>query len=210
MNDILNKWESYIKEKLIPIIGKNPEGNLYSKNLTNFKEKKLIPKQINLINFLSKYNPKNILEIGFNAGFSALLIKMVCPNSNLTCVDINYHNYVVPCYEIISKDYEKINLITENSYTALPKLIKKKLKYDVVHLDGDHHVISAERDFLNSLNLTNKGSVIIFDDTNLPDLNMLCEKYIINKNVKEFKFEKIKLNFYKHRFLEVLSKLTYL
>ena len=204
MLEIQKNWEDYITKNLIKLVGQNPEGNFYSKHLSNKKENAMVPKQINFINFLKKFNPKKVLEIGFNAGFSALLVKMICPNCNLTCVDINLHPYVVPCYNQISKNYSDIKLILENSLTALPKLIAKKNKFDVIHLDGSHELKTAEIDFLNSLNLCDSGNVIIFDDTNLPHLNSLCEKYIKNKKIKEYDFEKVKTENYQNRFLEVI------
>lgn len=197
-------WENYINNNLIKLIGEKPEGNFYSKHLSNKKENAMIPKQINFINFLKKFNPKKVLEIGFNAGFSALLIKMICPDCHLTCIDINSHSYVVPCYNEISKTYPDIKLILENSLTALPKLIAKEKKFDVIHLDGSHELQTAEIDFLNTLKLCNSGGVIIFDDTNLPHLNNLCDKYIKQKKIKEYNLEKVKFDKYQNRFLEII------
>lgn len=203
MLEIQKIWENYINDNLIKLIGEKPEGNFYSKHLSNKKENAMIPKQVNFINFFKKFNPKKVLEIGFNAGFSALLIKMICPECHLTCVDINSHHYVIPCYNQISKDYSNINLMLESSTTALPKLIRKN-EFDVIHLDGNHELQTAEIDLLNSLQLCKSGSVIIFDDTNLPHLNSLCDKYIKQKKVKEFNFDKVKFEKYQNRFLEVI------
>lgn len=203
MLEIQKIWENYINDNLIKLIGEKPEGNFYSKHLSNKKENAMIPKQVNFINFFKKFNPKKVLEIGFNAGFSALLIKMICPECHLTCVDINSHPYVIPCYNQISKNYLNINLILESSITALPKLIKKN-EFDVIHLDGNHELQTAEIDLLNSLQLCKSGSVIIFDDTNLPHLNSLCDKYIKQKKIKEYNFDKVKFEKYQNRFLEVI------
>lgn len=204
MNNIKNQWENYIKKKLIPLVGNYPEGNFYSKHLSNLKENAMIPKQNNIIKFLKKFKPNNILEIGFNAGFSALLMKIINPEINLTCIDINKHFYVIPCYKIISNDYKNIKIILKNSLIALPKLIKQKKEFDVIHIDGDHSIESAKKDLNFCLKLCKKGSVIIMDDTNLPHINKLCKEYIKNKIVKEYNFEKIECKRYQHKFLEVM------
>ena len=204
INKIKNQWESYIKEKLIPLVGNTPEGNLYSKHLTNFKEPTMVPKQNNIIKFLKEFKPNNVLEIGFNAGFSALLIKLINPEIDLTCIDINEHFYVVPCYKMISSNYKNIKIILESSLIALPKLIKQKKEFDVIHIDGDHRIEGAKKDLDFCLRLCRKGSVIIMDDTNLPHINELCNKYIKNKIVKEYNFKKFECSRYQHKFLEVM------
>lgn len=204
MINIIKSWEDYIEKNLLELLGDKPEGNLYSRHLTKNKENAMIPKQINIIKFLKTFQPKNILEIGFNAGFSTLLIKKTNPEIKITSIDINEHPYVLPCYKKISQDYKDIKLILENSLTALPKLILSNLSFDAIHIDGDHSIKTAEKDFIYCLKLSKKNSVIIVDDTNLNHINQLCDYYIQKEIVKEFKFEKENCNKYQHRFLEVL------
>jgi predicted O-methyltransferase YrrM len=201
---IINIWEKYIEEKLFNLINDPLEGNFYSSHLKKTKEPSMFYKQINIINLIESLKPKKILEIGFNAGFSTLLMKIIDPEINMTCIDINSHSYVIPCYKQICKDYKNIKLILKNSTIALPELIEMKLKFDVIHVDGDHNVKQAEKDLSFCLSLCNSKSVIIIDDTNLKDINDLCEKYIDEKVLKEHVFSKVECKKYKHRFLEVL------
>lgn len=204
LDQIIINWNSYIEKKLIPLIGNSPEGNIYSRHLSTEKTSLMIPKQKNIVNFIKKINPKNVLEIGFNAGFSTLLMKMTNSSINMTCVDINDHNYVIPCYKYLCNDFDNIELITKSSLVALPELIEVGKKYDVIHIDGDHRIEGATKDFELCLKLSKKGTVIIFDDTNLVPLNNLCNNYVNNNIVKEYLFNKIEGTYYNHRFLEVI------
>jgi len=202
--NVINIWEEYIEKNLLNLINDPLEGNFYSSHLIKIKNSEMIPKQKNIISFIESFKPKNILEIGFNAGFSTLLMKIIDPVINMTCIDINSHSYVIPCYDQICKDYKNIKLILQNSTIALPELIEMKLKFDVIHIDGDHNVKQVEQDLNFCLSLCSSKSVIIIDDTNLQNINELCEKYIDEKFVKEHVFSKVECKKYKHIFLEVL------
>lgn len=202
---IIKDWENYIEKNLIPLVGSHPEGNIYSKHLSTAKLDLMKPKQYNIVNLIHEYQPQNVLEIGFNAGFSALLMKMTKPNINLMCVDINEHNYVAPCYNKIKTDFYHFELIMESSLIALPKLIEQGFKYDIIHIDGDHRIEGAKKDFELCLKLSKKGTVIIFDDTDMEHLNDLCEDYVNKKIVRDYNFNnKVGCsNLFQHRFLEV-------
>jgi predicted O-methyltransferase YrrM/SAM-dependent methyltransferase len=202
-NVIINKWKQYINTNLLPIIGNEPEGNIYTAHKTNVQESQMIPKQKNFISIMERIKPTRVLEIGFNSGFSTLLMKMSFPETNITCVDINYHKYVVPCFNKITSDYDGISIILESSRTALIKLINANEKYDLIHIDGDHSLKGASLDFEACLKLSKKGTIIIFDDTNIHDLNNLCNKYVASKQVNEYIFNKMECGKYKHRFFEV-------
>ena len=207
---ILKKWNQYIEEKLLPLISSDLEGNIYSKHKSTTKCDVLIPKQKNIINIISKIKPQNILEIGFNAGFSALLIKMTAEQIGLkemkiTCIDINDHPYVTKCHKKISQDYTDVDLITYSSHTYLPHLHEtSRICYDLIHIDGDHTLDGAEHDLLDCLKLSHKGTVIIFDDTNLKHINNICDQFIRKGLINEHKFDKIEGTTYNHRFLEVV------
>ena len=110
-NTIINEWKKYIDTNLIPIIGNHPEGNIYTSHKKNTQEDLMIPKQKNIVSIITILKPKKILEIGFNAGFSTLLMKMTYPEATINCVDINYHNYVIPCFNRITNDYNNISII---------------------------------------------------------------------------------------------------
>lgn len=203
-NIIINKWKQYINTNLLPIIGNHPEGNIYTSHKKNTQEDLMIPKQKNIVLIMDILKPKKILEIGFNAGFSTLLMKMSYPQAIINCIDINYHNYIVPCFNKITSDFNDITIVLESSHTALIKLIDQKETYDLIHIDGDHSLKGASQDLSQCLKLSKKGTIIIFDDTNITELNNLCNKFIQNKLLKEYNFNKIEGTKYNHRFFEVV------
>jgi predicted O-methyltransferase YrrM/SAM-dependent methyltransferase len=201
---VIQLWGNYIKRNLISLVGKTPEGNIYSTHRTTQKSPFFIPKQHNIVRIIKLIQPQQVLEIGFNAGFSALLMKMSDPQIFLTCIDINEHSYVIPCYDQICQHYHQINLIPQPSKIGLQQLIDENARYDLIHIDGDHRIEGATLDFEMSLKLSHSGTIIIMDDTNLPHLSNLCDQYIHKGVVREYLFDQMKLTKYQHRFLIVV------
>ena len=166
------------------------EGNIYTRHLIKIPDEKHIAKQINFFNLFEKYKFNNILEIGFNSGFSSVLMSMLSPESKITSVDICVHDYVESCLNVIQKDFKNIHLLKGDSTVVLPELIKQSKKYDLIHLDGCHLVPVAKQDLDNSLELLTDNGIIIFDDTNDPDLSILCNQYVSNNKIKKLNFSK--------------------
>ncbi|MCA9329348.1 class I SAM-dependent methyltransferase [Candidatus Saccharibacteria bacterium] len=192
----LTQWGNYIDGNLLPLMGNNFEGNIYTSRGCKAKPG-------NIFNVLTSLRPQNILEIGFNGGFSALLFKQTCPDAKLTCVDINKHPYVVPCFNRIRRDYPDIQLILESSRTAIPKLQQRGNKYDFIHIDGDHSYNGATIDMENCLTVSKPGTIILFDDTDWPSLKKVCNNAIASGLVREFPMAIVNGR-RKHMFLEVL------
>ena len=83
----------------------------------------MIYKQLNLYSL--GRTAKNILEIGFNTGHSALLFLISNPESKLTCFDIVSHKYTMPCFEYLNSLFPgRINLIAGDSTITVPEFYK--------------------------------------------------------------------------------------
>ena len=83
-------------QKIIKSCGVFPEGNLFTEDKSFTYNGKLLSKQVNM--FRIGRTAKNIIEIGFNAGHSALVFLIANPDSKLTIYDIGWHPYTRACY----------------------------------------------------------------------------------------------------------------
>jgi len=203
---IIDNWKNYIENNLLPIVkdcGNTMEGNIYSRNYEFDRSDLLNQKQENFVKVITEnLEKKKILEIGFNAGYSSLLMLMSNPDIEMLCVDINDHKYTKPCYEKIKEDFDNITLITESSLVALPNLIEYHNIYDIIHVDGGHNQDIVQKDVDNSLKLCESGSLLIVDDTNMAHINKICNNLVDNNIVKQYL--KQSNGRYKHSVLEVL------
>lgn len=201
---ICSDWSTYIEKNLLPLIHKDLEGNIYSKHHSKHEYSNLSPKRYNIINLFKEIKPKRVLEIGFNAGFSSLLMKMSWGDFDIVCVDINEHDYVVPCFNQICQNFDKMDIILKPSQEALCDLIKRKELFDIIHIDGDHSLEGARRDLELCLKISHEKTVIIFDDTNLKHLSDLCNLFVKNNKLKRFRLHNfVECREYKHDFYQV-------
>lgn len=175
----IKKTKEFINEYLLPIInstGEKLEGNIFMLHETTSYTNIFFDKQVNFILASSKEYVNNVLEIGFNAGFSALLMLISNPNVKITCVDICCHKYTLLCFNKIKEIFgDRINLLSGSSVDVLPTLFGTQ--YDMIHIDGCHLVNVAELDIKNSLQLCKTGTILIMDDTNDIELLNLWLRY---------------------------------
>jgi predicted O-methyltransferase YrrM len=185
-------------EEICVNIGESVESNYFFKHETiNEKIHELIYKQLNLYS-LGK-NAKNILEIGFNAGHSALLFLLSNPDSKLICFDIVSHKYTMPCFEYLNSLFPgRLKIIPGDSTITVPDFYKVfgfENKFDLIHIDGCHYGEIPKKDLDNCYNLLDNDGILIFNDTQLQNIDMLL-------NQKLDRMYEIKLYdtiMYKHR-----------
>lgn len=178
------------------------EGNCFYEHMTNGKRiNQLFTKQYNLYN--AGISAQNILEIGFNAGHSCLLFLAANPTSKITVFDICEHKYTKPCFEYLQTLYPgRLTLIEGDSTVQVPKYLatNSDAKYDLIHVDGAHDPVIADKDFKNIYPVaTNK---IIWDDTQDEKLRSLLDEYISQGLVREINSEPTYV--YQHAIVEVL------
>ncbi len=177
---VIRMTKELIKSRLMPIIeqsGEKLEGNLFTQHHhTNFTDR-FINKQKNLINLSINPIIHNVLEIGFNAGFSSALMLFSNPNLHLTCVDLGEHKYTLPCYQVLQELFPgRITIHIGDSTQVMPTI--QNQEFDMIHIDGGHLVQVAESDIIHSYRLIRSGGILIFDDYSFPHLHSLWNKYI--------------------------------
>jgi predicted O-methyltransferase YrrM len=126
---------------------------------------------------------KNVLEIGFNAGFSTLLMLLSNPYVKLTCSDLCEHAYTIPCYLKLKEIFgDRIHLKPGDSTNTLPTLSDT---YDLIHIDGGHDDVVATSDIINSYHLSKNRTILIMDDYDFPNLHKLWDSYIAKYNLQK-------------------------
>jgi hypothetical protein len=166
ISQILFKWNSYIQIKLIPLIkSERLEGSIWNKHMSNEPDMGFFEKQKNLIYIAQTYTGSSGCEIGFNAGFSALLLLMANPSLKLLCLDLGEHDYTKRCFEQVKQDFgDRISLLLGDSQQTM-KTVQET--FDFVHVDGGHTEAIATADCQQALRVLNSKGFLLVDDTNL-------------------------------------------
>lgn len=162
------------------------EGNCFYKQTRNDG---YLTKQANLLWSGSMCNngstEVNICEIGFNAGYSAMLIllgALSIPIIKLTVFDIGEHTYTKPCLEYIEKNFPSVEItyIQGDSFFTLPKFLDKNTIgiYDLIHVDGGHATKNVIADTVISSVLLKKNGLMIIDDIDQSHIRCIADLYI--------------------------------
>ena len=173
------KAKQYINEYLIPIIKNcrvNLEGNIFMLHHTCKYTDLFINKAKNISNFVLNSNVTNVMEIGFNSGFSTLLMLISNPKLHITCFDLGEHSYVLPCFEQLRKTFgDRIELVLGDSTKTLLTITGE---YDLIHIDGGHSTDVASSDVINSYRMSRHGTILILDDYDFPNLQKMWDKFV--------------------------------
>ena len=180
------KAKQYINEYLIPIIKKSGvklEGNIFMTHHTIEYTDTFLTKAKNISNFVLNSNVTNVMEIGFNAGFSTLLMLISNPKLHIACFDLGEHAYVLPCYHQIKSTFgERIDLILGDSTKTL---LTATGKYDLIHIDGGHATEIASSDVIQSYRMSRHGTILIMDDYDFHNLHDMWDRFIIMYDLKK-------------------------
>ena len=187
VQEIINKAKNIISNDLLPIIkslNEPLEGNIFMFHHTTNYTNEFFDKQVNFILASMNQDLKTVLEIGFNAGFSTLLMLLTNKNIKITCVDICEHSYTKLCFLKLKEIFgNRLELLPGSSVDIVPTLNGNK--YDLIHIDGCHLVSIAEKDIQNCLKLCKSNTVLIMDDTQDKELFELWNKYVILNKLQD-------------------------
>jgi predicted O-methyltransferase YrrM len=185
IENIIENTKKIIDNYLMPII--NNSGELLEESIFNQHHSTdytdlFINKVKNITSLILNKNIKNVMEIGFNSGFSTLLMLLTNPKMYITCFDLGEHSYTIPCYQKLNEIFgDRINIIIGDSTKTLLNINDN---YDLIHIDGGHSSEIANSDIINSYRLSKQGTILIMDDYDFPNLQELWDNYIIKYNLK--------------------------
>ena len=181
----IDNAKTYIIQNLLPIIESCQElleGNVFMVHHTREFTDEYINRAKNISSILLNKNIKNVMEVGFNSGFSVLLMLLSNPNIKITCFDLGEHKYTLPCYEKLKETFKnRIELIIGDSVKTLPNIIDI---YDLIHIDGSISTEIAASDVINSYRLSKQGTIIILNDYNFDNLHGLWNNYVNIYNLR--------------------------
>jgi len=186
INNNINEAKAYIDKFLLPIIhncGELLEGNIFMMHHTVKYTDLFLNKTKNISNLVLNKSIKNVMEIGFNSGFSTLLMLLSNPNICISCFDLAEHKYTIPCYEKLKEKFgDRINITIGDSTKTLQNINDN---YDLIHIDGGHSKEVADSDIKNSYRLSKPGTILIMDDYDFPELHNIWDSYIFKYNLKK-------------------------
>jgi len=186
INNNINKAKSYIDKYLLPMIHNSHEkleGNIFMLHNTLKYSDMFLNKQKNISNLVLNKNIKKVMEIGFNSGFSTLLMLLSNPNIHISCFDLGEHKYTLPCYKQLKETFGNRIVLTIGDSTKTLEHVNDN--YDLIHIDGGHSSQVANSDITNSYRLSKQGTILIMDDYDFPNLHSLWDSYILNYNLKK-------------------------
>lgn len=124
-----------------------------------------------LLNIVSRIEPKKILEIGVHRGGSMRVWENVFDPSFLVGIDTEIHS-----------DTEGLKVIKGYSHEVFDEV--KNYLFDFIFIDGSHYYPDVKRDFETYSTLVRPGGIIGFHDVVLRD-NDTCQVYKFWDEVKK-------------------------
>ncbi len=112
---------------------------------------------------------ERLLEVGVNAGHSALLALSTSPRLEYYGVDIMSHAYTAECVDYLKGEFPgRVHLFTGDSREVLPWLVNRRaeLTFDIFHVDGGHTSEVCQSDMLNCIRIGRgqRGRHLMLDD----------------------------------------------
>lgn len=186
-DEIINKNQNLILDlnEIITKSGEPLEGNVFYEHHSHDYSihRDFQNKRLNL--FYHARSALDILEIGFNAGHSALIYLIANSYSKVHFFDLGLHNYSRPCFEYLNSKFPgRISIVWGDSTVTIPKY-PSRATFDFIHIDGGHTRFVAESDFNNCRSLSTPDSLLMIDDYNGDCLYTFCNQLIKYKKVKK-------------------------
>lgn len=183
--DILNELNGCVRTSGVPL-----HGNLFyiHDDTTNRMAEAFQGKRMDFCDFVM--NSDCIVEIGFNAGHSALLGLTANQDIIYRSVDIG-QPYSIACFDVLKARFgDRIDLTVGDSLDVIPRI--KEIYPEISgrigwFIDGDHSYEYCKQDLDNVLFFADNDDLIFIDDTNQRDISKLMNEYLSNNIIRMVK-----------------------
>ena len=168
-------------------LSKEPmEGNILYMHQSREPNPKNLAKQRNLFSLAASLplEDSTIIEIGFNAGHSSLLMLFAHPKVRIIAFDLCEHSYTEPCFQILVTAFPgRIQLVPGRSQQTLPRWAQnhRNSRADLLHIDGDHDPHAARADLRNAKAVARDEAWVVFDDTCFSPLRAVWNEALDSK-----------------------------
>jgi hypothetical protein len=120
---------------------------------------------------------RRLLEVGFNAGHSALLALTVNKYLTYHAIDIDKYRYTTLAYQYLQDIFgDRIQMLSGDSRDILPMVSRGS--FDLMHIDGGHSATVSHADLASMIKIADINSVILFDDSNADYIEPFINFYI--------------------------------
>jgi hypothetical protein len=122
-----------------------------------------------------------LVEVGFNAGHSALLALTANPSLTYLAIDIGRHAYTLPCFDYLHSIFgNRVQLRIGRSDEVLRGMVRDSdMRWRRVHVDGSHLISDAYSDLRLAAELTGVGGLILLDDVNATSVRAACNLLLL-------------------------------
>jgi predicted O-methyltransferase YrrM len=120
-----------------------------------------------------------ILEIGFNAGHSALLA-LTHSNATVTSIDDGSHAYTAPAAAYLRRAFADRLFFLASDSRRMPMLSRELGlgTHDMIHIDGGHAPEIFASDIATALTFSMPGTLVLIDDLYVPAIRQMTDQLV--------------------------------
>ena len=195
-------------DALLEIIRRHSEfldGNLFFVNLSEAERGEasddLLEKRANLVALIRGRD--RVLEIGFNAGHSALLMLLANDDCSVTAIDTCQHPYTLPCFSYLDDCFPgRLRLIEGDSVQIMGQLDESG--FDLIHYDGGKEK-TIEADLRNTRSLVGDEHVLVIDDTQNERLSTIVDDLVRQGLIEVDRHRVLYQNTHRHPWRHIIA-----
>lgn len=210
LDNLEKKARPYLKDILTLVQNKCDflDGNLFYVNLQDaingMPVDSLKEKRRNLANLIKSRN--KVLEIGFNAGHSALIMLLANKDTKITIIDTCQHAYTEECFSYLNRSFPGRLKLTKGDSTKVMQALNGE-KFDLIHYDGGKEKTISE-DLKNSIDLVEDDHILLIDDTQNSKLENIVLELEKEKMIELSKYQTLSKRTDKYKWRHVIATLN--